>query len=258
MSAPRTKVYIPRDTTACSLGADHLASAFQSLIREQQQPLELVRNGSRGLYWLEPMVEFETKQGRVAFGPVTPDKLQAFLSDKPWEQLSSGIDKFDHCLYLGPTEEIPFLRNQQRVSFCRVGITDPLSLDDYKKHGGLAGLEKALEMKEQQIVDAIRDSGLRGRGGAAFPAGMKWQTVLDTEAEQKYIVCNADEGDSGTYSDRMMMESDPFCLIEGTDNRWPGGWALTWVTSTLREEYPLANQVLTAAIDNGLSVRPVR
>jgi formate dehydrogenase iron-sulfur subunit len=152
LTAAVTKVYVPRDTTACSLGADRVAAAFARLIDEQQLPLELVRNGSRGLYWLEPLVEFATDSGRVAFGPVSPDRLENFVTERPWENLSRGIDKIEHPLYLGLTEEIPFLKNQQRLSFCRVGITDPLSLEDYRSHGGLAGLEKALAMSTSSAM----------------------------------------------------------------------------------------------------------
>ena len=246
MTTP-SRIYIPRDTTACSLGADRVAAVFSRLIDEQKLALEIVRNGSRGLYWLEPMIEFETTRGRVAFGPLSPNGLEKFLSEKPWERLSAGIDMLEHPLYLGLTEEIPFLKNQQRLSLSRVGITDPLSLEDYRKHGGLVGLDNALRMGAQDIVDAIKTSGLRGRGGAAFPTGIKWQTVLDTEANQKYIVCNADEGDSGTYSDRMMMESDPFCLIEGMVIAGLAvGAEMGYIY--LREEYPLAKEVLSAAI----------
>ncbi len=100
----------------------------------------------------------------------------------------------------------------------RLGVIDPLSLDDYRAHGGYAGLTAALAMAPADIVQAVTDSGLRGRGGAAFPTGIKWRTVLNvppTAATQKYIVCNADEGDSGTFSDRLIMEGDPFGLIEG-------------------------------------------
>jgi formate dehydrogenase iron-sulfur subunit len=248
MTAAVKKVYVPRDTTACSLGADRVAAAFARLIEEQQLPLELVRNGSRGLYWLEPLVEFESDRGRVAFGPVTPDQLDNFLSERPWEKLSRGVDNPEYPLYLGLTEEIPFLKNQQRLNFCRVGVTDPLSLEDYRAHSGLAGLEKALTMSRQEIVDDVKQSGLRGRGGAAFPTGIKWQTVLDTDAQQKYIVCNADEGDSGTYSDRMMMESDPFCLIEGMIIAGLAvGAEMGYIY--LREEYPLAREILDSAID---------
>ena len=248
MTTAVTKIFVPRDTTACSLGADRVAAAFKRLIEERELPLELVRNGSRGLYWLEPLVEFESDRGRVAFGPVAPEQLDDFLAARPWENLSEGTHEISHPLYLGPTEEIPFLKHQQRLSFCRVGITDPLSLADYRSHGGLAGLEKALGMSRQQIVDAVKQSGLRGRGGAAFPTGVKWQTVLDTDAQTKYIVCNADEGDSGTYSDRMMMESDPFCLIEGMIIAGLAvGADMGYIY--LREEYPLAREVLVSAID---------
>ena len=235
------KLYIPRDTTACSLGADKVAAAVQQLINAQTLPLEIVRNGSRGLYWLEPLLEIESAKGRIAFGPITVDKVDDFMATRCWE------GNTEHPAYLGAVEEIPFLKNQQRLTFARVGVIDPLSIDDYITHEGFKGLQAALAMPAQDIVRCVTESGLRGRGGAAFPTGIKWQTVLDTAADQKYIVCNADEGDSGTYSDRMLMESDPFCLIEGM---LIAGLAVGADTGYiyLREEYPLARQILDQAI----------
>lgn len=237
------KIYVPRDTTACSMGADLVADTIQQAIDAEQLPLKIVRNGSRGLYWLEPMIEIDSEQGRVAFGPVTPGAVDQFIASECWQQPGSN-----HPLYLGLTEEIAFLKNQQRLTFARVGITDPLSLEDYRQHGGFSALQAALAMQPKDIVSKVTQSGLRGRGGAAFPTGIKWQTVLESPAEQKYIVCNADEGDSGTYSDRMLMEGDPFCLIEGM---LIAGLAVGADTGYiyLREEYPLAHRVLQQAIE---------
>jgi formate dehydrogenase iron-sulfur subunit len=202
------KIYVPRDSGALALGAGKVAEAIASEIKARGINAKLVRNGSRGLYWLEPMVEVETASGRVAYGPVTARDVPSLFDA---DFLSGG----KHALALGDAEKIPYLARQTRLTFARVGITDPVSLDDYKAHGGLAGLEKALKMTPAEIVQQVTDSGLRGRGGAGFPTGIKWKTVLDTPAQQKYIACNADEGDSGTFSDRMIMEGDPFVLIEG-------------------------------------------
>ncbi|MEW5303001.1 MAG: hypothetical protein WDW36_005734 [Sanguina aurantia] len=201
-------VYIPRDAGALSLGAEEVAKAIALHAGENNLDVRVVRNGSRGLYWLEPMVEVETSEGRVAYGPVEADDV-AGLFDADF--LHAGR----HPLSLGLTEEIGYLKSQQRLTFARVGIVDPRSLDDYRAHGGYRGLETALAMSAADIVQAVTDSGLRGRGGAAFPAGIKWKTCMDAPASQRYIVCNADEGDSGTYADRMVMEGDPFVLIEG-------------------------------------------
>lgn len=201
-------VYIPRDSGALALGADRIAKAIENEIAARGLDARIVRNGSRGLYWLEPMVEVETPQGRVAYGPVKPSDVASLFDGG---LLEGGA----HRLSLGLTEEIPFLARQTRLTFARCGIIDPLSLDDYRAHGGLRGLENALKLEQPQIVADVTESGLRGRGGAGFPTGVKWKTVLDTESPQKYIVCNADEGDSGTFADRMIMEGDPFVLIEG-------------------------------------------
>ena len=234
------KVYVPRDSSALSLGADRTAKAIQAEADKRGIKIELIRNGSRGLFWLEPFVEVATDKGRVAFAPVQ-SKDVASLFDADF--LNNG----KHSLNLGLTEDLAWLKKQQRLTFSRVGITDPVSLDDYIAHDGYKGLHNALKMTGAEIVKSVTDSGLRGRGGAAFPTGIKWNTVLGCQAEQKYIVCNADEGDSGTYSDRMIMEDDPFVLIEGmTIAGIAVGANMGYIY--LRSEYPHALKVLNEAI----------
>ncbi len=234
------RIFVPRDSTALALGANEVAEAIVREARSRKLDLQLVRNGSRGMFWLEPLVEVEINGVRVAYGPVGEDDVASlfdadFTVGKP------------HPLFLGKTDEIPFIKNQERLTFARIGITDPVSLDDYLTHEGYAGLERALSMTEEQIVQQVTDSGLRGRGGAAFPTGIKWNTVRATQATQKYIVCNADEGDSGTFSDRMVMEDDPFMLIEGmTIAGLAVGATKGYVY--VRSEYPQAIAVLNEAI----------
>ncbi|TGG91989.1 formate dehydrogenase beta subunit [Natronospirillum operosum] len=242
-------VYVPRDTTACSLGAEAIAQQLGRHLAMHSPDCRLVRNGSRGAFWLEPLLEVETEQGRLAYGPVTPEQLPDLLA----AGLLAGTT--EHPLYLGPVDDIPWLRRQQRLTFARAGVTDPLSIEDYRTHGGFVGLKKALSMTPQALVDEVKASGLRGRGGAAFPAGIKWQTVLDAPADnpgnpqsgRKFIVCNADEGDSGTFADRLVMEADPYMLIEGMII---AGLAVgaDYGFIYLRSEYPLAHQVLQEAI----------
>ncbi|MGA0587819.1 formate dehydrogenase beta subunit [Dyella sp. KRB-257] len=233
-------VYVPRDAGALSLGAEATAAAIAAEAARRGADVTVVRNGSRGLYWLEPMVEVATDAGRVAYGPVLADDV-ASLFDADF--LHGGR----HALGHGPTGEIPYLAKQERLTFARVGIVDPRSLADYRAHGGYRGLDNALKLPPAGIVQAVTDSGLRGRGGAAFPTGIKWKTCHDAEADQKYIVCNADEGDSGTFADRMLMEGDPFVLIEGMTI---AGLAVgaTQGYIYLRCEYPHARDALNAAI----------
>jgi formate dehydrogenase iron-sulfur subunit len=201
-------LYLPCDSLARAVGADEVSTALITQAQERNLPLELQRTSSRGLYWLEPLLEMDTPQGRIGFGPLTADDVPSVLD--------SIIDEpSKHPLALGLVEDLPYLKTQQRLLFARAGITRPLSLDDYRAHGGFEGLKRAVAIGGEQTATAVFDSGLRGRGGAAFPAGIKWRTVRATEAAQKYIVCNADEGDSGTFADRMLMEGDPFLLIEG-------------------------------------------
>ena len=237
------KLFIPRDTTAQAMGAEQIAREIAAEATSRNSSVEVIRNGSRGLFWLEPMIEVETDQGRIAYGPVQSTDIDSLFD----QDFLSG--NRDHPLCLGLTEEIPFLKKQQRLTFSRAGITNPTSLDDYQAHDGFKGLRKALSLSSQAIVDEVKTSGLRGRGGAAFPTGIKWQTVLDagTESCQKYIVCNADEGDSGTFADRMVMEADPFMLIEGMIIAGLAVGANQGYIY-LRSEYPVAHQVLNEAI----------
>lgn len=237
------RVYVPRDSAAIAVGADTVAREIERLAAAQNIDIELVRNGSRGLFWLEPMVEVQSADGRVAYGPVTVDDVQS-LFDVGFLAEESAI----HPLCQGLTEEIPYLKNQERLTFKRVGITDPVSIDDYEAHDGFKGLRAALSMSAADIVKEVLDSGLRGRGGAAFPTGIKWQTVLNAQGPQKYIVCNADEGDSGTFSDRMVMEGDPYLLIEGmTIAALAVGATEGFVY--IRSEYPYAIKAMNEAIE---------
>lgn len=234
------RFFIPQDTTALACGADAVA---QALLDANIEP---VRNGSRGMFWLEPLLEVETAQGRIGFGPVSDKDVATIL-----KALES--DASSHDLYLGAVDEIEYLASQQRMTYARAGLGDPLCLENYQALDGFNGLERALTMTSQQIVDEIKNSGLRGRGGAAFPAGIKWQTVLDAGAtdSQKYIVCNADEGDSGTFADRLLMESDPYQLIEGMVI---AGLAVgaTQGYIYLRSEYPVAHRLLNVAIEKAM------
>lgn len=233
-------VYVPRDASALSLGAERVADAIAAEATRRGLEVTIVRNGSRGMFWLEPLVEVVTPEGRIAYGPVQPDDVAALFDA---DFLHGGT----HALALGPTEDIAYLKNQQRLTFARVGIIDPRSLDDYLAHGGYRGLDAALRMSGAEIVQTVTDSGLRGRGGAAFPTGIKWKTCLDAKAVQKYVACNADEGDSGTYADRMIMEGDPFVLIEGMTIAGIAAGA-TRGYIYLRVEYPHAHRALNAAI----------
>jgi formate dehydrogenase iron-sulfur subunit len=233
-------VYVPCDSSALSLGAEKVALAIAAEAKQRNVHIKLVRNGSRGLFWLEPMVEVATSKGRVAYGPVQAKDVASLFD-------ADFIKGGKHALSLGPAEEIAYLKNQERLTNARVGITDPVSLGDYLAHEGYRGLKNALNMAPADIVKQVTDSGLRGRGGAAFPTGIKWNTVLNAPSDQKYIVCNADEGDSGTFSDRMIMEGDPFVLIEGMTI---AGLAVgaTQGYIYLRVEYPHAHKNLNAAI----------
>ncbi|MFO1161430.1 MAG: NADH-quinone oxidoreductase subunit NuoF [Reyranellaceae bacterium] len=234
------RIFVPRDAAARAVGADKVAAAIAAEAARRALDIEIVRTGSRGLFWLEPMVEVETPGGRIAFGPVTARDVPGLLA-------GSLPIEWGHRLCLGRPEDIPFLARQTRITFARCGVVDPLSLADYRAHGGYRGLERALSLGPAATLDEVTRSGLRGRGGAGFPTGIKWKTVADTTADRKYIVCNADEGDSGTYADRMMLEGDPFALIEGmTIAGFAVGATRGYVY--IRSEYPDAVRTMSDAL----------
>jgi formate dehydrogenase iron-sulfur subunit len=222
------KIYVPRDAAARALGADAVADAFAALGHQ------VIRNGSRGMVWLEPLVEIEENGLRRAYGPVTPSDVAGILAGE--------------VASLGRVEDIPFFARQTRLTFARCGLIDPLDLGDYAAHGGLAGLKRALGLGPEGIVAEVKASGLRGRGGAGFPTGIKWETVQKAQGPRKYIVCNADEGDSGTFADRMIMEGDPFSLIEGMVIAGLGVGAEKGFVY-IRSEYPDAIEVMARAVE---------
>ena len=230
------RIFVPRDAAARALGADAVAAEIEAQARQRGVDVEIVRNGSRGMVWLEPLVEIDGVAGRLAFGPMDVADVAGLFEASE-----------DHPKALGPTDELDWMKRQTRLTFARCGVVDPLSLADYEAHGGLAGLRRAIGMTGAEIVEEVTESGLRGRGGAGFPTGIKWKTVAGADAPQKYIVCNADEGDSGTFADRMLMEGDPFTLIEGMAI---AGLAVgaTKGYVYLRSEYPDAIEVMSEAV----------
>jgi formate dehydrogenase iron-sulfur subunit len=233
------RLFVPRDAGAVAVGADEVALSLEQAAAKRGIHVEIIRTGSRGLYWLEPMVEVATPQGRIAFGPVTPADTSSLLD--------AVVANAPHPLQLGATDDIPWLKRQTRLTFARCGVIDPRSLDDYRAYGGYKGLERGLSLGADAILTEVTASGLRGRGGAGFPTGIKWKTVAQATADRKFIVCNADEGDSGTFADRMIMEGDPFLVIEGMTIA-----AITVGASKgyiyIRSEYPHAVEAMNAAI----------
>ncbi len=239
-SGPRKRVFVSRDACAIAVGAERVATALAAAATRAALDIEIVRTGSRGLYWLEPLVEVETPTGRVAYGPIRPEDVPGLFA-------CGFLDGARHARALGATDSIPWLKRQTRLTFARCGIIDPLSLDDYRTYGGYKGLARALTLKPRDIIEEVARSGLRGRGGAGFPTGIKWRTTADAKGDTKYIVCNADEGDSGTFADRMLMEGDPFLLIEGMTIAALAAGATKGVIYC-RSEYPHAIATMRAAI----------
>jgi formate dehydrogenase iron-sulfur subunit len=216
-------VRISDDAVALACGAADVAAAFVSA------GATVERVSSWGMHWLEPLVEVDG----VGHGPVGVEDVSAILAGT-----SPNIGRIaDH----------PFIARQTRLTFARAGKTRPLSLDDYAATGGWSGLTAARAATPAEACDIVLKSGLRGRGGAGFPAGIKWNTVLDAPGARKFIVCNADEGDSGTFADRMVMEGDPFMLIEGmaiAGHATGAGKGYVYI----RSEYPYAITKMQAAV----------
>jgi formate dehydrogenase iron-sulfur subunit len=233
------RIYVPGDAAAVACGADDVAETIAALAATRRLDVAIIRNGSRGMHWLEPMLEVVTSKGRIAYGPVGLSDVESVFD-------AMLADGGPHKLRVGIPEEHRFLKRQTRLTFARCGIVDPASLDDYKAHDGFKGLAKALA-NPAGIVAEVTESGLRGRGGAGFPTGIKWKTVADAQADQKYIVCNADEGDSGTFADRMIMEGDPFVLIEGMTIAGIAVGA-TQGYIYIRSEYPHAIAAMNKAV----------
>ncbi len=228
-----TRIFIPNDSAALAVGAEAVARAVLLEAAQRSLVIDIVRTGSRGLHWLEPLIEVETPEGRVGYGPLVPGDIDATL-------LQGGA----HAKCIGVVDDHPWLKRQTRVTFARCGIVDPLSLKDY---GGMRGLSRARELGPAASIAAVTASGLRGRGGAGFPTGIKWKTAADASGDRKYIICNADEGDSGTFADRMIMEGDPFALIEGMAIAgFAVGARKGFVYS--RSEYPHANVTFAKAL----------
>jgi formate dehydrogenase iron-sulfur subunit len=236
-----TRLYVPADSAAVAVGADDVADAILAEAARRCLPVDLVRNGSRGAFELEPLVEVATARGRIGYGRVEAEDVPGLFE-------AGFADGGDHPKRIGHPDDLPFLQRQTRLTFARCGLTDPLSLEDYRSTGGLAGLDRARARPAAEIVAQVAASGLRGRGGAGFPAGVKWETVRRAAGQPKYVVCNADEGDSGTFADRMLLEGDPFLLIEGM------AIAALAVGATkgfvyIRSEYPLAVTTFGRAVD---------
>lgn len=236
------RVFVPRDAAARSVGADEVAERIAVAAETTGREVEIVRNGSRGMLWLEPLVEVETPEGRVGYGPVAPEDVDGLVAAGMLDGTPLTVGA-----YLGLVEELPWMKRQQRLTFARVGVIDPRSADEHTEHQGNKGLQTALALSPADVVEEVVDSGLRGRGGAGFPTGIKWRTVLGAESDLKFVCCNADEGDSGTFADRMLIEGDPFTLIEGmTIAAYAVGATEGYVY--LRSEYPDAIETLNAAI----------
>ncbi len=223
-------VRISDDALALACGADAVAAAFVAA------GCTVERVSSWGMHWLEPLADIDGH----GFGPLTVDDVAAVLAG-------------NSTLATGPIADIPFIARQQRLTFERAGKTRPLNLDDYAATGGWAGLNHARELGAEATIAEVTASGLRGRGGAGFPAGIKWTTVAKAVSSRKYVVCNADEGDSGTFADRMVMEGDPFLLIEGMAI---AGFAVGAQQGYvyIRSEYPHAIAKMRAAVTRSAAI----
>ena len=236
-----TRIFVPIDSSALAMGAEAVAQAIAKEAHARGLDVKIIRNGSRGMVWLEPLVEVETSEGRIGYGRVSARDVASLFE-------AGFLQGGEHAARVGKVEDLDWMRRQQRLTFARCGVIDPLSLSDYRAHGGFAGLQRAIAMTPPDVVEELVASGLRGRGGAGFPTGIKWRTVAAAQADRKYVVCNADEGDSGTFADRMLMEGDPFTLIEGMIIAGLATGARKGFIY-IRSEYPHAFRTMQRAIE---------
>ncbi|GAB4173338.1 MAG: NADH-quinone oxidoreductase subunit NuoF [Calditrichia bacterium] len=244
----KPKLIVGYGSCGIAAGAKKVYEALESYITEKNVPIELDKTGCIGMCYREPLIEFRTKDQEkgVIYGDVTPDMaiqlLETFVADQPLPDTNvvKAEDK--------PAEEEGFYKNQIRIVLRNAGIIDPEKIDDYKDKDGFQGLERALSMSPEQVIEEVKQSGLRGRGGAGFPTGLKWQFARGSKGDEKYVICNADEGDPGAFMDRSVLEGDPFSVIEGMTIAAYAIGANKGVIY-VRAEYPLAIKRLQIALE---------
>lgn len=247
-SAEKLKILICTGTGGLASGAAAVAEAFESEFEKQGveatvgKRCEVVGTGCRGLCANDVLVDvcIPGKEA-VTYDFVTPELVPQIVQE--------------HVLGEGPVEKkiagpyyAKFLEKQQRIIFSRCGTINAESLDDFLAHKGFEGIKKALTMAPEEVIEEVKKSGLRGRGGGGFPTGVKWSFAKASPGDKKYLICNADEGDPGAFMDRSVLEGDPYGLIEGM---MIGAYAIgcTFAYVYVRAEYPLAIKRLQMAID---------
>ncbi len=233
------KVLVCVGTSGVSAGAEKVADNFEKEIKKENLDFKLIRVGDRGLF-RDVLVDVIIDSDRTTYEFVKPEDVKEIVKShlkgkKPVEKLLAGKDYKT------------FFENQERIVLKNCGEIDPEDISEYIKTKGYNALKKAFEMGPEKVITEMKESGLRGRGGAGFPTGLKWQFAHDSEADEKYIVCNADEGDPGAFMDRSILEGDPHAVIEGMVI---GAYAIGATQGYIycRAEYPLAVKRLNLAM----------
>ncbi len=253
-------IHMGMGTCGRAAGAGDVLSAVERTLERISPHARILKVGCIGMCYLEPLMAVR-KPGKpfIYYGNLTPKKAEQVLSsyvgdDDPQTKsavctLSEGSTNGNGTVDgIPPFSDLPMIRPQVRIALRNCGLIDPENIDEYVARGGYAGLHRALSMDPEEVIEEVKRSGLRGRGGAGFPTGVKWGFARKSPGKDKYIICNADEGDPGAFMDRSLLEGDPHAVLEGmVIGAYAVGAREGYVY--IRAEYPLAIERLKRAIE---------
>jgi len=249
------KLLIGTGTCGLASGADEVRETAENWARERDMKLDIRPTGCVGYCQVEPIVDILTSEGnRISYGGVTPENVGNLLTETFLHHSYENegiIGQYGNGKMLDGLpliSEHPFFRKQVKFVLRNCGVIEPVSISDYRSRGGFKGLERALRMRPEGVIEEVLNAGLRGRGGGGFPTAKKWAFARGTESERTYVICNADEGDPGAFMDRSVLEGDPFALIEGMITAAYAAGAQEGIIYC-RAEYPLAIARLERAIE---------
>ncbi len=240
----KPKISVGYASCGIAAGASEVDKALRDAVSTTSMDVEVRRVGCVGMCHNEPIVEVHMEEGVYVYGDVSPDDAESIVRS----HLGEGVP-LEEKLIVSPEKDYDYFSSQKKIVLRNSGVIDPENIQEYIDSGGYDALKKVLdEMSPQDVIDEIKDSNLRGRGGAGFPTGLKWQFAADANADKKYIICNADEGDPGAFMDRSILEGDPHAILEGMII---GAYAIGADEAYIycRAEYPLALKRLNIGIE---------
>ena len=246
-------IFIGTATCGRAAGADTVLEAINAALERHKIKANITQVGCLGLCYAEPLVDIiKPGRPRIHYGNLTPELAaqlveEYLVNDNPHPDLALGTTGNGRLPDIPDLYELPVLKPQVRIALRNCGLIDPENINHYIARGGYRGLTRALEMTPEAVISEVQESGLRGRGGAGFPTGMKWGFCRKAQGEPKYIICNADEGDPGAFMDRSLLEGDPHAVLEGI---LIGAYAIGANEGYIyiRAEYPLAIERLQLAL----------